>query len=448
MDISQLHKLFLECGGKLTTDSRKIEPGCIFVALKGENFDGNDFAQAALEQGAALCVVTAGSKATTEAHKTAGASKLIPVPDTLKTLQELAAYHREHTLHDGRRIPMLALTGTNGKTTTKELIRSVLATKYNLLATEGNFNNNLGVPFTLLRLTPQNELAVVEMGASHPGDINELVAIAHPDYGLITNVGRAHLLGFGSFEGVKATKGELYDYVASVGGKCFVNTALPDLVEMAAARKGMKTIDYGRAVQDVTILPQDAEHPFLRLLLVAGGKTYTVNTQLVGAYNADNVLSALAVGAEFGVDINAAIAAIEAYEPSNRRSQMVKLDSNTLILDAYNANPSSMSAALDNFSQFEAPKKAVMFGDMLELGAESVALHEKILKKIHDQVKPDLVLLVGGEFTAAAKNLGYAWTCFHTSDEAAQYVAAHPLEGYAVLVKGSRGTKMENIFKI
>lgn len=448
MEISQLYKIFLECGARVVTDSRKIEPGCLFVALKGENFDGNDFAAAALEQGAAWCVVAQDSKAAQQAGMRECQSRLIPVPDTLKALQELATYHRENILHEGRRIKMLSITGTNGKTTTKELIRSVLATKYNVLATSGNLNNNIGVPLTLLGLNPQTELAIVEMGASHPGDIDELVAIAHPDYGLITNVGRAHLLGFGSFEGVKKTKGELYDYIASTGGKCFINTTLPDLVQMAAERPALEVIAYGSRLQNATILPQDAEHPFVRLSILHDGKTYTINTHLVGTYNADNVLSALAVGAEFGVNLNDAIAAIEAYVPSNQRSQMVKTDSNILIMDTYNANPTSMAAALDNFAAFSAGRKAVMLGDMLELGVESGAEHEKILHKIHDELRPDFTLLVGCEFTKAAKSLGYEYDCFPTSDDAAEYVAAHPLEGYAVLVKGSRGTKMEKIFKI
>lgn len=470
MDIKHIHDIFLSCGSRITTDSRKVEKGSLFVALKGENFDGNDFAAAALQAGASYCLVSEGSPAAALAEKAcssgtgpaSGEERFIVVPDTLKALQELAAYHREHTFHNGLRIPVLALTGTNGKTTTKELIRSVLSKKYVLTATEGNLNNNIGVPLTLLRITPDTEMAVVEMGASHPGDIRELVDIAHPDCGLITNVGRAHLLGFGSFGGVKATKGEMYDWIASIGGKAFVNTSSEDLVGMAALRAGMTVIPYGSAVQNAATEPQDPEHPFLRLSIVKDGASYMVQTHLVGSYNADNVLAALAVGEHFGVNLPDAIAAVGAYIPSNSRSQMQHTARNTLIVDAYNANPSSMAAALDNFAAFNAPRKAALLGDMLELGAESDAEHLKILRQLLDKVRPELTVLVGREFRRAADALpssealfrgddpssckgkdGSGIVCFATSDEAAAWLASNPLEGFAVLVKGSRGTRME-----
>lgn len=437
MDTAALHKLFLECGCKICTDSRNVHKGDLFFALKGENFDGSRFALQALESGAAYAVVNADAQV--EEHP-----GIVRVEDTLKALQKMATYHRENTLNNDRRIKMLALTGTNGKTTTKELIKAVLSTKYNITATSGNFNNNIGVPLTLLQMTQDTELAVIEMGASHPGDIRELVDIAHPDFGLITNVGRAHLLGFGSFEGVKNTKGELYDYIMGVRGKCFVNTSSADLMQMTRQREGLLTIEYGSVLQNAKILPLDTENPFLRMSITDEGRTYLINTHLVGSYNADNILSAIAVGREFGIDTQSAINAIAAYIPNNNRSQMYTTEFNTLIVDAYNANPSSMAAALDNFCFIRADHKALMLGDMLELGEESLAEHGKVLEKI-DQMAPELVILVGGEFEKAAKG---RYLCFPTSADAAAYLSAHPLKGFTALVKGSRGTKMEQLIPV
>lgn len=436
MTIAQLHNIFISCGGHITTDSRTISKGDIFLALKGENFDGNAFALKALESGAAYAVVNEDS----EAAKS-GDERIISVPDTLAALRKLATYHRENTLHNDRRIKMLALTGTNGKTTTKELIKAVLSTKYNITATGGNFNNNIGVPLTLLQMTPDTELAIIEMGASHPGDIKELVDIAHPDFGLITNVGRAHLLGFGSFEGVKNTKGELYDYIQGVRGKCFVNTSSADLVEMAEKREGLLTIPYGARMQNAKIFPLDAENPFLRMSIEQGGHSYLVQTHLVGSYNADNVLAAIAVGCEFGVDVQDAVNAISAYVPNNNRSQLYGTEFNSLIVDAYNANPSSMAAAIDNFCLIRAEHKALFLGDMLELGEESLEEHRKVLAKVAE-MKAELVILVGKEFEKAAEG---RFLCFDTSDKAAEYLAAHPIKGFTALVKGSRGTRMEKL---
>lgn len=438
MTIEELHSKYIECGCVLTTDSRKIVPGCIFVALKGENFDGNAFACAALQAGAAYAVVNADSEAAQS-----GDARMLVFPDTLKALQDLASYHREHTLHEGKRIPMLALTGTNGKTTTKELTKAVLGTKYNLTATEGNLNNNIGVPFTLLRMTPDTELALVEMGASHPGDIKELVDIAHPDFGLITNVGKAHLLGFGSFEGVKATKGEMYDYIASVDGTCFVNTGSSDLVQMAAQRSGMKTVEYGMQKFNAKVLPSDEQNPYLSVEFEDDGVHYTVHTHLVGSYNADNVLTAIAVGKYFGIGVNDAIAAIEAYTPVNNRSQMCVTAHNTLIVDAYNANPSSMKAALDNFANVRAIPKAVCLGDMLELGAESENEHRKILEHLQT-LDIMTVILVGAEFGKVAKG-NDKFHCFETSEQLADFLKINKIEGFTVLIKGSRGIKMEKL---
>ena len=293
MIIVDIYRKFLECG-VVTTDSRAIKGGEMFFALKGENFDGNEYALKALEAGAAYAVVNVAGPA--------GGSddpRLIKVEDTLKTLQELARWHRSMTIVDGKPLTVIALTGTNGKTTTKELIREVLSVKYKVTATEGNLNNSIGVPLTLLKIDSETELAVVEMGASHPGDIKELVDIALPNYGLITNVGKAHLLGFGSFEGVKATKGELYDYLRRTADKAFINVDNPHLCQMASERNMQHDTErsyslllpYGLDYQGFKVLPSDAEHPYLRI----SAGTSVINTNLVGSYNADNVMAALAV---------------------------------------------------------------------------------------------------------------------------------------------------------
>ena len=448
MEIEKLYSIFLSCGCKVTTDSRKISGGELFFALKGENFDGNLYALQALEKGAAYAVVDESSDA---ALQNADNGRLIPVPDTLHALWALARRHR-----DSFSIPVLGLTGTNGKTTTKELINAVLSTKFRTHATAGNLNNNIGVPLTLLSMPRDTEIAIIEMGASHPGDIRELVEIAAPDYGLITNVGTAHILGFGSFEGVMATKGELYDFVAESGsGTIFLNRDNPFLCEMASARgfeaapegltfsaaetcKGQKlAVAYGLETSGAKALSSDAEHPFLRLSLADGTE---VSTQLVGAYNADNVLAALKVGEFFGVEQSAAVAAVEAYTPSNNRSQMQRTERNVLIVDAYNANPSSMNAALDNFEGFDAAKKIVLLGDMLELGTVSQEEHRKVVEKVASC--GFVACYVGEEFRKAGAN-----PCFDSSEALAGYISAHTSDfsGAAVLVKGSRGTKMERI---
>lgn len=446
--IKKIYSAYLSCDGRVTTDSRKISGGEMFFALRGENFNGDLFVGKALEAGVSYAV------ASTECD--VDDPRVFKVESTLRTLWELAAYHREHVciptlgqngvLTGGNRVTVVGLTGTNGKTTTKELINAVLSTTYNVCATEGNLNNNIGVPLTVLRLRGTDmaaerthDLALVEMGASHPGDIDELTAVAHPDCGLITNVGKAHLLGFGSFEGVKKTKGELYDYILEKGWKTvFVNEDNPHLVEMASDRQGLETVPYGLKYSGSEVLVADEEHPFLRVR--TGGRV--VSTNLVGAYNADNVLAAIAVGDFFGVPFETAAAAIEAYVPSNNRSMMKKTGRNTLIVDAYNANPSSMDVALDNFAVVAAPRKAVMLGDMRELGAESAAEHARITAKALSI--PDCeVFLVGSEFTAAAGSSRAR--CFGSSDELASWLHENPLEGLTILVKGSNSLKMTNV---
>ena len=419
MEIKQLYALFLRSTG-VTTDSRTLKGGELFFALKGENFDGNAYAVAALEKGAAYAVVDAASEVVAS-----GDARLIPVPDTLEALQALARYHREHTLVAGKRLPVVGLTGTNGKTTTKELIRAVLSAKYVVTATEGNLNNDIGVPLSLLKIDARTQLAVIEMGASHPDDIAHLVAVSEPDLGLITNVGKAHLLGFGSFEGVKKAKGQLYDYLQAHGGKAFVRSADADLVQMAAARKGLETIPYG---DGAIVLPADAAHPFLRMAVPSE----------------PNVLAALAIGRYFGVPQDDAIAAVCRYEPSNNRSQMMRTADNTLVVDAYNANPTSMAAALDNIANIVSDRKVLMLGSMGELGTDSVAEHVKILERL-PVAGATQVLLVGEEFRKALAVHSVDCLWFETSQALADWLKAHPVKDAVVLVKGSRSQQMEKV---
>ena len=427
MEISELYTIFRASQG-VNTDTRTLQPGQIFVALKGETFDGNAYASKALESGAAYAVVNDAVEGDDP--------RLLRFPDTLQALKELAAFHRQQL-----DIPVIGLTGTNGKTTTKELIREVLATHFTVAATKGNLNNDIGVPLTVLGIGADADIAVVEMGASHPGDIAALTWVSQPGYGLITNVGKAHLLGFGSFEGVKQAKGQLYDWLSEHDGQAFVNVDDDNLYEMAVSRP-LSIIPYGVAGEDAEILPTSAENPFLRMSI--GGET--LETRLVGSYNAANVMAALAVGRQFGIPLQDGLAAIAAYTPSNNRSQMTRTERNVVIEDAYNANPSSMAAALDNFALLQADCKVALLGDMRELGEDSVKEHVKILKKL-DDCGLTHACLVGDEFKKALEEAGtpdfVKW--FATSDDLAAALAERPLTGATVLVKGSNSIRMGKV---
>jgi UDP-N-acetylmuramoyl-tripeptide--D-alanyl-D-alanine ligase len=424
MEIKELYELFRASKG-VNTDTRTLQSGQLFVALKGENFDGNAYAMKALESGASYAIV----------HEDAPDDdpRLLRFPDTLQALKELAAFHRQQL-----DIPVIGLTGTNGKTTTKELIRAVLATHFNVAATRGNLNNDIGVPLTVLSIGPDAEIAIVEMGANHPDDISALTWVCQPTYGLITNVGKAHLLGFGSFEGVKKAKGQLYDWLSEHDGQAFVNVDDPDLYDMAVARP-MSIIPYGVAGEDVEVLPTS---DFLRL----GIWDEVLETKLVGAYNAVNVMAALSVGRQFGVPLRDGMAAIAAYTPSNNRSQMTRTERNVVIEDAYNANPSSMAAALDNFASLQAPCKVALLGDMRELGGDSVAEHVRVVEKLAD-CGLSHACLVGEEFRKALALTGtpsfVKW--FATSDDLAAALSALPLSGALVLVKGSNSLRMGKV---
>ncbi len=449
----------------MTTDSRTVAGGEMFFALKGENFDGNEYALKALEAGARYAVVDEGSGAAAS-----GDPRVIVVPDTLEALQALARHHRENTLVDGKRLTVIGLTGTNGKTTTKELITRVLSVKYKVTSTQGNLNNDIGVPLSVLGINSETQIVVIEMGANHPDDIERLVKVCEPDYGLITNVGKAHLLGFGSFEGVKKAKGKLYDYLAEHGGRIFLNADDENLVEMAAARKGLKVIEYGIDYWGAVVLPSDEGHPFVRMALQCspiskasyGTETLlALETHLAGAYNASNIAAAIAVGLHFGVSLEDALQAVSEYIPKNNRSQLEKTGRNILIEDAYNANPMSMAAALENLATVQAPHKAVMLGDMRELGVDSVAEHAAILKKLAS-MRLDLVCLVGEEFRKALdleliaghahpsasvtepfEVTGFHW--FPTSEDLAVWLKETRVSDHTILIKGSRGIRMEKV---
>lgn len=429
MTTEELYSIYQDCGCRVTTDSRKITGGEIFFALKGENFDGNDYALSALEKGASWAVA--------DRRELPEHERLIVVDDAFAALQQLAIWHRTHLR--GGHLPVIGLTGTNGKTTTKNLIRAVLSRKYRVSATEGNLNNDIGVPLTLLSIRPDTEIAVVEMGANHPDDIAKLVQVSRPDYGLITNVGRAHLLGFGSFEGVKAAKGELYRWLGSRRGSViFINEDDSELKGMAAGI-ACHFFGYGRNYQHAEILDCTPEEPCLRLRLDG----QIVATRLVGAYNADNVLASIAIGDYFGVPRKDAVEAIAAFVPDNIRSQMVRTSRNTLIVDAYNANPSSMKAALDNFEAVHADRKLALLGDMKELGDESAAEHLKVVDRL--LASGTDAMLVGPEFRSAAAACGADFPCFDSSDELAASLRENPVSAALILVKGSRSTGMEKV---
>lgn len=427
MDTENLYQLFLE-HPEVTTDSRHCPAGSLFFALRGERFDGNQYAAAALEQGCAYAVI--------DNPDYLSGDRTILVEDTLRALQALACKHR-----DTLGLPVIGITGTNGKTTTKELIAAVLSTQYNLLYTEGNLNNHIGVPLTLLRLRKTHELAVIEMGASHPGDIRELVEIAHPDYGLITNVGQAHLQGFGSFEGVIRTKGELYDYLREHGGEVFVREEDEILRRIA---KGLRQTTYGSGEAAFIQGHATGANPFLSLEWRerGDGSSWAVDTHLIGGYNINNVLAAITVGRYFKVTAERINQAIASYVPTNNRSQFQQTARNRLVIDAYNANPSSMRAALENFGSLPGRPKALILGDMLELGPESDRLHAEIVRLV-DEGHYDRVYLCGEHFSA----VGSGYRCFQSTEALLEALQREPLVGYHVLIKGSRGIGLERTLK-
>ena len=433
MDIKELYKLYQQhpC---ITTDSRNCPKGSIFLALRGESFDGNKYALQALEKGCSYAIV--------DEDIDEPSSHLLKVDDCLQTFKDLAREHRRQF-----NIPVVGITGTNGKTTTKELIRAVLSECYNVMATEGNFNNDVGVPKTLFRLTDEHDIAVVEMGASHPGDIKTLVETAEPNCGLITNVGRAHLQGFGSFEGVCKTKGELYDFLVSHDCPIFINRDNEHLMQMIQERGQQPDLYfYGQSDnQDILIRgevvscapflkfrwrEQDAETGFT-------SEWMEVQTHLIGAYNLDNMLAAITIGYVNNIPFEQINHALENYVPSNNRSQMTVTEHNHLVVDAYNANPTSMKAALDNFRLMEVSPKMAILGKMGELGDVSDEEHQKIIKLL-EEARFDEVWLVGEEFQKANSS----FRTFANVDEVKAAIAQEQPQGRYILIKGSNSTHL------
>ena len=413
----------------VSTDTRHLPAGCVFFALHGENFDGNKFAMQALEQGASLVVVDDPEIYNTHSQSPIANSRLLLVEDTLLALQDLARAWRRHL-----GLPIIGVTGTNGKTTTKELLATVLSTKYNLHYTQGNLNNQIGVPLTLLQITRAHELAIVEMGASHPGDIKELVEIAEPNCGLITNVGRAHLEGFGSFEGVQRTKQELYDYLVAHHGTIFRNTDNPYLMRMH--ENALNSQQAAGDLQHSDLQDQGSDLQRSDLHYTTG--VMPSGTNLVGAYNAENISAALCVGEYFGISREQGLAAIRQYVPTNNRSQAMQTAHNQLIVDAYNANPTSMQAAISVFQG-----DTFILGAMRELGDYTHLEHQNIVNMLAER-KADFVYLVGPEYRLTTS----PYPIFDTVDDLRVYLEAHPLRDRKILLKGSRSTKMETLLDI
>ncbi len=424
----ELYSFYIKAGQKIGTDTRKLETGSIFFALKGGNFNANEFAQKAIDAGCSLAVV--------DEEKYAGNDKIVLVEDVLKALQQLATHHRRQF-----KIPFLAITGSNGKTTNKELIYAVLSKKYKTLATIGNLNNHIGVPLTLLNLRAEHEFAIIEMGANHQGEINDLCHIAEPNYGLITNIGKAHMEGFGGVEGIKKGKSELYKYIQANDDKVFVNGDDEVLHDLAVNND---KITYGcKKLYDV--IGKDcttAETVSLKYTTRYGEKDFNklplINTQIVGSYNFINCLAAACIGNYFHVEDHLIKEALENYLPNMNRSQLVKTSRNTILLDAYNANPNSMQAAIENFANYKSDKKLLLLGDMFELGEYSREEHQKIVNLLQEK-KLSNVVLVGDEFY----KLENQFKKFKTTQECLNYLKELHVSENTILIKGSRGMKME-----
>ena len=425
MNLQSLYDLYKQ-HPSVQTDTRKLKAGDIFFALKGENFNGNKFAAQAIEAGAVLAVID-------EAEYMID-GKTFLVEDVLTTLQDLARHHRQQFT-----IPFIAITGSNGKTTTKELVHAVLSRKYRTATTEGNLNNHIGIPLTLLKIKSDAEIAVIEMGANHQREIAGYCTYAMPDYGIITNCGKAHLEGFGGVEGVRKGKGELYDWLRAHQGTAFVMWDYDYLRTMSQGIE--KIIRYGTA--DASLEGQTVKsEPFLEVTITKGATTGTIHSQLVGDYNLPNILLAVVIGKHFQVPDEDIRKAIEEYQPSNSRSQLLKAGSNQIILDAYNANPSSMKLAIENFARLAAPNKVLMLGAMAELGDESLQEHQQIIDLIAQQPWKQVVL-VGGDFL----KIKHPWVSLNNSSEARQWYVDQHFEDTHLLIKGSRSMKMEKIIE-
>ncbi len=430
MKIEDIYKLFLQ-SPLISTDSREIKEGSIFFALKGQNFDGNKYAADALAKGATYAIV--------DNPEFANNPKIVLVEDTLKCLQNLANYHRRKL-----GVRLLAITGTNGKTTTKELISKVLSQSYKITFTKGNLNNHIGVPLTLLSIQPDTDIAVVEMGANHPGEIADLCKIAEPDFGLITNVGKAHLEGFGSFEGVIKTKSELYDFLRNNKGKCFLNL---DNEILQKQSEGLEKLTYGRSKEADLYGVTEGSSVFLTIKALFPKGWLYLKSNLIGAYNFENILAAARVGLFFDIDPLKIQKAIENYSPKNNRSQFIRKGRSQIIMDAYNANPSSMIEALRNFEEMDSSfDKMVILGDMLELGEYSEAEHKKIVEFISEKNFKE-IFLVGKCFSELVTDSKIKK--FENSELLFKFLnQSKILDNKTILVKGSRGIRLERILDL
>lgn len=430
MKTEEIYSIFQECNYMLCTDTRKIIKNSLFVALKGDNYDANDFVDHAIRMGC-LYAISDNYNGNNE--------KVIVVNNSLETLQKLAAYHRKQM-----NLKVIGITGTNGKTTTKELIAAILREKYKIIYTQGNFNNHIGVPLTLLTIKPDTEIAIIEMGANHPGEIKALCEIADPDFGIITNVGKAHLEGFGSFEGVINTKTELYRHIASKDGQIFINSENPYLWEHA---KNLNCIKYGKSEDaDIRVIKYTAV-PALKInwLNVIENKEYTVQTNLIGEYNWENVMAAITIGTFFKVEHEKVKSALENYHPNNHRSQWIQFGTNNILMDAYNANPTSMLLAINNFASLPFKNKGVILGDMRELGMYAEEEHRNILNQL--EIKGfDKVMLVGENFYHLNKNNKFN-TFLHVED-LMSFIKVNPIDNMTLLIKGSHGIHLERLMEI
>lgn len=422
--LQEIYNIYLN-HPEIITDSRKVKPGCLFVALKGESFNGNEFAEAAVRNGAAFAIID---------EPEYQFERCLLVDNSLKCLQQLALHHRNTW-----NIPVIGITGTNGKTTTKEMIRTVLGANFRVHATEGNFNNHIGVPLSILSKPVDTEIVIIEMGANHQGEIAFLSGLALPTHGIITNIGKAHLEGFGGYQGVVKTKNELYRFIREKKGIVFVNGNDELLFNLS---DGMNTFLYGTEPEFNTTGELISSDPYLMLTYHSGYNKTPIHTHLVGAYNFSNVMAALCIGKYFGVPENKMKEAIESYIPTNNRSQTLRTSRNEVIMDAYNANPSSMQAALKNFAAMKAEPKMAILGDMLELGEESLEEHNAIISLLR-QLGIVNAVLVGPEFLKTNTD----FTVFPDSETARQWISVKNPEGFTILLKGSRGIRMEKILE-
>lgn len=423
MGIEELYSIYLQ-HPSVQTDTRKLAEGDIFFALKGPSFNGNEFARHALKMGAAYAVI--------DEHIDDTDSRLILVDDVLTTLQLLAKHHREQF-----NIPFIGITGSNGKTTTKELVSAVLSSHYITYTTQGNLNNHIGVPLTLLRIKKDAQIAVIEMGANHQKEIEGYCKYAQPTHGIITNAGKAHLEGFGGVEGVRKGKGELYAFIREHNGMVFACDDYDYLHDMV---KGIANVQWYGTQKGTITGHVTASEPFLQVEITKGASFTALDTQLVGAYNLPNILCAVAIGKHFNVPDEKIKAAIENYAPGNSRSQLIEKGGNKIIMDAYNANPSSMKVAIENFAKIDAPHKVLLLGGMMELGEDSIMEHESIIQLINSH-KWDKVVLVGGDF----KNIQHPYQYFDNSIQAGEWLKTQALENAYLLIKGSRSMQMEKV---